>query len=298
MFADSVNSATPIRFPSSANLNINSDDRYNNNENTITTASDFTITQKQNILSGFFTRLAIVEVVLDWGVPNISDFFGNNTLSVTIGSNTQVITLLPGFYTISSVMLNIIALLNARFTGVGTFSFIGPPGAKWLQCLNGTTKVDFVVNSSQLDKLLGFARAPVTPTRPLDSSAWYVISPYLLSNNLNYLDFVSPQLTYQQGLKDSTTADIIRDVLYRWNFGWDSPTQLDPDGYPIQQGYTSFIQRRYLSFPKQIKWTGTQPIGQLSFQVYDSDGNTFQYNDKQSDKYTFEWSMNILVSES
>lgn len=298
MFADSTNSATPIRFPSTANLNVNSGDRYNNNPDTIATASDFTITQNQNILAGYFTRLAIVEVVLDWGVPNVADFLGNNTLSITIGAQTVVVTLLNGFYTISSVMQSLIALLNAQFNGVGVFSFIGPPGAKWLQCLLGGVKVNFFINDTELSILLGFARAPVTPLNPLDSSAWYIISPYLLSNNLNYLDFVSPQLTYQQGLKDATTAPIIRDVIYRWNFGWDSPTQLDLDGYPIQQGYTSFVQRRYLSFPKQIKWTGTQPIGQLSFQVYDSEGKIFQYNRSGEDKYDFEWSTNILVSES
>jgi hypothetical protein len=298
MFADSTNSATPIRFPSSANLNVYSFDRYNNNPNSIATASDFTITQNQNILAGYFTRLAIVEMVLDWGVPNVADFLNNNTLSITIGAQTVEVTLLNGFYTISSVMQSLIALLNAQFIGIGTFSFIGPPGAKWLQCLNGAARVDYFINDTELSILLGFARAPVTPANPLDSSAWYIISPYLLSNKLGYLDFVSPQLTYQQGLKDATTALIVRDVIYRWNFGWDSPTQLDADGYPIQQGYTSFVQRRYLSFPKQIKWTGTQPIGQLSFQVYDSDGNIFQYNRPGEDKYNFEWSSNILVSES
>jgi hypothetical protein len=282
MFADSINSATPIRFPSTANLNINSQDRYNANPTTIATASDFTITQQTNILTGYFTRLAIVEMVLDWGIPNVSEKAGNTELTITVeGSAPFTVTLPDGFYTVSAAFSEILRQLNANYPNNWTFN--GPPGSKSFSGL-----VNFTIASSDLAKQLGL----VTDVQIAED---LIASPYLLANNLAYLDFVSPQLTYQQGLKDATTGPVVRDVMYRWNFGWDSPPQLDPDGYPIQQGYTSFIQRRYLSFPKQIKWTGTQPIGQLSFQVYDSDGKLFEY---KPESFDFEWAMNILVSES
>jgi hypothetical protein len=290
MFADSTNSATPIRFPSSANLNINSDDRFIVDENTIQTASDFTISKNQNILSGYFTRLAIVEMVIDWGIPNVNTLADNNEIIFTIGTQSETVILETGFYTVSAAVSGIVSQLNAAFNDPDIiFSFTGNPGSKSLKCVDSTgAPVLFTITESELSKQLS-----LLPNQAISEDL--IVSPYLLAENLNYLDFVSPQLTYQQGLKDATTANIIRDVLYRWNFGWDSPPQLDPDGYPIQQGYTSFIQRRYLSFPKQIKWTGTQPIGQLSFQVYDSDGKLFNYRDTA---YNFEWSMNILVSES
>jgi hypothetical protein len=287
MFADSVNSATPIRFPSTANLNIDSFDRYNNNPDSIATASDFTITQQTNILTGYFTRLAIVEMVLDWGVPNISALSKNNTLTVTLNgiANPLVVELDDGFYTVDAVMSEIVSQLNGLSTP-NTFSFTGPNGSKSLRCL--TT---FTIAPSLLATQL-----TLTTGEEIDTDL--IVSPSLLPNNFDYLDFVSPQLTYQQGLKDATTAKIIRDVLYRWNFAWDNQPQLDPSGYPILQGYTAFVQRRYLSFPKQIKWTGTQPIGQLSFQIYDASGKLLQYNEPGEDNYDFEWSMNILVSES
>ena len=115
MFGDSTNSATPIRFPSSANLNIDSFDRYNNNPNTISTAADFTITQQTNILNGYFTRLAIVEMVVDWGVPNISALSKNNTLTFTVTGfpNTIVVEIDDGFYTVDAVMTEIVDQLNA-----------------------------------------------------------------------------------------------------------------------------------------------------------------------------------------
>ena len=288
MFGDSINSATPIRFPSTANLNINSSDR---DENNYPNSSDFIITQQQNILSGFFTRLAITEMVLDWGVPNVNALAGNNILTVSVGGNAENVNLDTGFYTVSSIMSEIISQLNARFTGIAVFSFTGPTGSKSLRCVNTATPplpTSYVVTSSKLATQL-------TLVTGVELSEDLLVSPYLLPDNHTYLDFASPQLTYQQGLKDASTAPISHDVLYRWNFGWDGPAPIDPDGYPIQQGYAAFVQRRYLSFPKMIRWTGTQPIGQLSFQVYDADGKIFQY---RSNSYDFEWAMNILVSES
>jgi len=290
MFADSTNSATPIRFPSTANLNINSRDRLTDNPNTIATAADFTITQQTNILAGYFTRLAIVEMVLNWGIPNISSANGNNVLTVTVGAQSETVQFSTGFYTVSAVMNEIVNQLNADFNNPNiVFSFVGNPGSKSFECNDAAgNPVLFTISDGILASQLSLSTGS-----PIDQDL--IVSPYLMPKNLYYLDFVSPQLTYQQGLKDATTSPIIRDVLYRWNFGWDSPPQLDADGYPIQQGYTPFVQRRYLSFPKQIKWTGTQPIGQLSFQLYGSDGQAFVYN---AFKYDLIWSMNILVSET
>jgi len=281
MFSDDVNTATPIRFASTANLNINSSDRLST-IGTTETATNFLISQNQSILNGYFTRLAIVEMVLNWGIPNISTINDNNTLIVEIGDNSVNVELDTGFYTVSSVMREIVVQLNAGFSGIAVFSFDGQQGSKAL-----SSTVDFTIVDGNLANQLSMV------TGTLQSSD-LIISPYLMPTNLKYLDFVSPQLSYQQGLKDASTSKISRDVLYRWNFGWDSPPQIDADGYAIQQGYMAFTQRRYLSFPKQIKWTGTQPLGNLSFQVYNSDGDIFYYD---AFKYDMIWSMNILVSE-
>jgi hypothetical protein len=287
MFGDSTNSATPIRFPSSANLNIDSLNRYDNNPDSIATASDFTISQQTNILNGYFTRLAIVEMVVDWGVPNVTAYFNNNTLTFTVTGfpNPVVVEIDDGFYTIDAIMNEIVDQLNG-LTNPNTFSFTGPNGSKSLRCITTYTLAE-----SELAKQL-------TLNQDIEIDTDQIVSPYLLPKELYYLDFVSPQLTYQQGLKDATTAKNTRDVLYRWNFAWSEQPQLDPSGYPIYQGYTAFNQRRYLSFPKQIKWTGTQPLGQLSFQVYDTTGKILVYNAPGENNYEFEYQINILVSES
>ena len=60
-----------IRNPSTANLLIDSLDR------TSGYSSDFLIAKPNSILNGFFTRLAVAEVVLDWCVANISSQYNN-----------------------------------------------------------------------------------------------------------------------------------------------------------------------------------------------------------------------------
>ena len=81
MFQES--SAMPIRAPSTANLLIDSQDR---NNLTTTQSTDFTITKQSNILAGFFTRLGVVELVLNYSKPNISPEYNTDTLSITIGA--------------------------------------------------------------------------------------------------------------------------------------------------------------------------------------------------------------------
>jgi hypothetical protein len=276
------NEASAIRFPSTANLYVASADR---NKVTYPLASDFVISKKENILAGFFTRFALVQIDMNWFLPNISQITENNTFTVTVvGAPTpqHTVTIPDGFYTVASLMDYIVDELNT-FYGFGTFSLVGQPGTYGLVCTS-----NYVINDTELAKNLSFA-INAAPTTAFD---FYF--PDLLPARYSQLDFVCSNLTYQQGLKDADTADITRDVIYRWTMGWDNEPALDAYGYPIFQGYTPFITRRYLSYPKQIKWGRDQPLGQLAFEVYDAKGKILQYNPIINN---FQWGMQLLISE-
>jgi hypothetical protein len=277
------NEASAIRFPSTANLYISSADR---DETVYPSASNFVISKKENILAGFFTRFAMVEININWFLPNISQIINNNTFTVTVtGAPTpqHTVTVPDGFYTVASLMDYIVAELNA-FYGANTFDLVGQPGTYSLVCTS-----NYVINDTKLARALSFD-INVAP-----ATAFEFYYPDLVPAEYSQLDFVCTNLTYQQGLKDADTANITRDVIYRWAMGWDNEPALDAYGYPIFQGYTSFVTRRYLSFPKQIKWGKDQPLGQLAFEVYDSKGKILQYN---TDFYGgFQWGMQLLVSE-
>lgn len=269
----SEHKATTVRPSSTANFLVDSVDR----PESYPIAGDFQIVKTNSIFNGFFNRLAVQEVVLDWGIPNVSSVDQNNTFTVDYddGVNPAVehTAILPnGFYNAKQALDTIVSQLNV---------LIGTPGAFVITAGNTGVYmgIDQTVVAGGTFEILSVSAPPnsdennlafqIFSDKQVDNGfaqSYPIICPRILP--LRYLDFVCNQLTYNQELKDGDTSEKSRDVLYRWYFGWDTETSYDAYGFPVLQGYRSFIQRRFLAFPKQIRWSPNQPIGNLSFQVY------------------------------
>jgi len=274
MIRSDIKEGVTVRNSSTANLLIDSIDRSSG------TSSNFVINKRQSIMNGFFTRIAVAEVVVDWCVDNVSEYTDNNVFSVTTPGGTFTVTVADGSYTVASLLDTLVTSLNAA-AGIGvTFSLTNGPGFK---ILHGTAA--FTVNETNLSIQLNITAGVNSVDQPVTCP---VLLPY------TYIDFVSSELTNNQALKDTTTNYVEQNVLYRWYFAWDSPSPVDAYGYPIYQGYQRFISRRALSFPKQIRWENNVPIGQLAFQVYSSQGTILLPSQVQGE---FEWKMTLLVSE-
>ena len=273
----------PIRFPSTANLLIDSVDR------TSGTSGEFTISLNNSIMNGFFTRLAVSEVVLDWCVDNISQELSSNSITVVVsGVGALTVTIPDGQYTAKECMDAVILALNASPGLANTVFSLGTSvtGVKTLICKVNGNEEDFEIGDSNLAIYLNLEVNVQANNYPMKCPK---LLPY------TYIDFVSNSLTYNQALKDATTNTVFTNVLYRWNFAWDQETAVDAYGYPIYQGYRSFIARRALPFPKQIRWEPNQPIGQINFQVVGSDGVVV--DPQKTNNGEFEWAMTCLVSE-
>ena len=261
--------ATPIRVPSTANLMIDSIDRDE------LSPWDFQITKNYSILNGFFTRIGTTEVVLEWCQPNISSSLGNNQLVIDVSgtggntySGTETITFTEGFYTVAQALGRLTSLLN-DISGTTGMTFGTATNALTNQVQVISVGGDWAINAASAGLALALQIGlPVGLNNTL-TSIHSIVCPDL--RPYRYIDFVSAQLTYNQDLKDSSTNNIVRDVLCRWYFDWYTPPDLDSLGFPIFMGYTAFRARRLFNPPKQIKWSPNQPIGNLSFQVY---GNT------------------------
>lgn len=266
-----------IRQPATANLMVDSADR------TSGTWGNFSISRNNSLLNGFFHRVGTTELVLEWNQPNINEVVlsGVNqaTVTVTVASVAYTVTIPTGFYTVEEAFAALIALLTAA----------GVPGATWtfskIDGLNTLSAgVDFAVSDTPLARRLDIYQvaADGDPARVVTKPD---LRPY------RYIDFVSAQLTYNQKLKDASTAPIVHDVLARWYFAWDTPPNLDGDGFPILMGYTPFVVRRTFSPPKQIRWENNMPIGQILFQVYNPQGSVIATNDENN------FLMTLQVSE-
>jgi hypothetical protein len=288
-----------------------------------TTAGAFTISQPNSILNGFFTRISVPEVVLNWNVPNVYDISGgylnvgngfvyNSIVSIDVsgGSTNNLINIPVGSYTVAKLLDTIVALANAA--SIGTTLSVTQAGNA--VTLTGTvlwrfsptnynrviyTELGFPVSTT-------YSLAGVTKTIFNTRSANTVAQGGNLFQiragglpNLNqilYLDFVSFQLTNNQKLKDATTATTERNVLCRWYLtpGTFVPLPYDNYGFTVYPQYDQFSERRVFNPPKQIRWESNVPIGQLKFEVWatDMDNNTFLLNTQG-----YEWFMTLQVSE-
>jgi hypothetical protein len=278
-------SGVQIRVPATANLMIDSNDR----NDLLNPPSNFTITRNQSILNGFFNRIGATELVLEWEYPNINGDINSLDFTVSVGGTPYTVTLEAGFYTVAGLLDELVVLLNAAGTGV-TWS-VTPVTA---QSAGLTATGAFIVQATTLASKMFVGQVfPTTAATTLE-----LTQPDL--RPFRYLDFVSSQLTYNQELKDGSTAPINRDVLLRWYMVYDQENTYDAYGYPILMGYKRFYIRRLFNPPKQIRWDPRQPVGQLNFQVFTNDENDGRNGNFPIGAWTdnWDWMLTLQISEN
>ena len=316
--------AVTVRPSSSANFYVDSLDKLSG------ISGDFLINKKASLFNGFFNRLALAEIVVDWGLPNVAAWWGNNTISVTNGGTSVVLnaTLPDGFYTAIQCLQQVAAAINtAAIAATDPLRLkVTFDGFDVKLVTNGVGSDAFYFNwTDGTDPPYALARQLFSTVQlgPAGQNTEIVCaSPRILGTT--YIDFVSPQLTYNQDLKDATTDVLSRDVLYRWYFANDNVPQLQEEypleqaagiaapaawlilrsDLPILQGYSAFVARRALPVPKQIRWDPTAPIGQVGFQVYDDRGRLIDTRNFPWSSTTgrgganFQFQMSMLLSEN
>lgn len=259
-------------------------------------SGNFTINKNQNLFTGFFNRIAVNEVVVDWGLPNVASYWGNSTISITCSgavTGTKTVVFVDGFYTVKQILDELTSQLNGTsgFNVAGLFKIVAIASTQSLQIDQGVSVSNFVINAGTLARQLFATNAIGASPSPLQP----VSSPRVLGTS--YIDIVSENLTYNQKVRDSTTNPFQRDVLYRWYFAYDNvPIPLDGYNYPLLQGYDPFVARRTPPVVKQIRWSEIQPIGQVAFQTYDDQGRIIDTSQFPSGA-NFQFQVSCLLSE-
>ena len=296
-----------IRQPSTANLMLDSADR---DDTRYPSPWDFQINRPQSLLNGFFTRIGTTELVLEWDTPSISgpsqtqDASGARSLVLNIngyGSNPVLIPYQKCWVKSAQFWFdNMIQRVN-DLSGTTNFYFTFDISGSVYNLIGRSTAgglQGYYFNDSTLGRM-----AQVAGDGPYFNS-------YRTAREINapdfrlvrYLDFISPQLTYNQDLKDSSTKLKVVDVLARWYMAYDQENSEDAYGFPIYMGYSPFCIRRLFNPPKQIRWDNIQPLGNLSFQVWaqlwPAAGNRYTYGPiLNPDYYNTEWLMTLQISE-
>jgi hypothetical protein len=300
-----VEKATLIRYPSTANLMIDSKNRNPIQDSSgvnISSPWNYTLSRKQQLINGFFTRVGTTEVCLEWCANNISDTLGNRGFSIIDSSGaTHNVDLLQGLYNAEECLDALVAKLDGLGLPGYTFTVNVVDGQVLIES-GGPT---FAIKPTKLAYQLGLNPFYPTPQGGTPVNTSQEVGFFLSCVDLRpyrYLDFVCEQLTAVQDVKDASSALETRDVLCRWYFADDVPNQLDSLGFPVLQGYTKFATRRIFNPPKQIKWEQNTPVGGfLQFVVYGDDGKIVSEANDDAPNLSFvyesNWLMTLQLSE-
>jgi hypothetical protein len=271
-----IEKGTPIRYPSTALLCVNSADSdvYNATGFRVssTAPARIFINNMRPMVVGYMTRVALTEVNIQWDTPNVNE--SNNTLTLELFNASGVsqgfarIQVSSGFYTAPLLGFAVASALNANAAitavlGASTFSvlFGGLPCGTNL-AFAGTTKNAvgsyFVITSSSTT---GFFRlVPGTksngslPALVDDLTNMMGLTPTIASGALNYyttitggfasmqyspyIDVVSDLLTKNQNVTDGVSSKVSRGggILARIYF---SPLEYTPRDVTITYAPTS-----------------------------------------------------------
>ena len=320
--------AITIRPSSMAVFGVDSDDRYKTYAERRTNPSypfSINIAKNESLLNGFFSRIAVTEFRMYWTLPNIGAVWGNNTLTYydSASAAQHTITIPAGYYDLQSLMLVIEAEVQAQGF-LPSFSAVANAEG-YSTYTTGTADTFYWV-------------APTSTTRTLyDMLNLVNTSPPTLATSqiggianlkpTDFIDVVSSQLTYNQDLKDGSTAPTVRDMLCRIYLDDDNrgfcrvQTNLfdasgNPAGHQVPQsdpsdsitGTCPFMLYRQFAYPKQVQWNNAQPLGNLTFELYDDQARSIQdlwnavqpASSAQGAFYanSFVWNMTLLISEN
>ncbi len=294
----SENSGTPIRMPATAILTVDTADRLDFDANGYAIApsavNNLYINTQQTLIQGYFTRLALTELNMNWNIPNVNA--RNNTLTLRLydglgGEVDVTVSIGEAFYepdALASLLQGAfqaeIAALPAPYpANYGTiafqwnisllrFSINNPPGVAFSIIPRNKGAADDLCN------LMGFG---AIPSAALPSAAW--IGGYASMQYTPYFDIVSRQLTKKQNVNDnSTSTNTGRNLLARIYLNPEGITNLPlfvPDLttpatlVPIMPGCRPFTIRREFEVPKQIFWDTKEFLNVVDLSLLDYKGN-------------------------
>lgn len=303
-----------VRPSSTIIFGVDSSDRYaslQDKSNGTSSPYSFNIQKGEALLNGFFTRIALAELVFPYYIPNINI----KTDYIILNDNGTIAPLLmfpvTGFYTPQEMAGVMEAQLQAATGNVAlTVTYVG--GRFYFN----TNTVDTIafdrgsfaspgakIGEFQLFDLLNFG-----PQNKIPSTTQ--VSGVTRCRYTEYIDIVCSQLTYNQDLKDGSSDPVVRDMIARIYLEdeddkvipvWNTNTNevIMPTDYQIPGTYPFTIHRQFRN-PKMIKWERTQPLGNLTFEVYDDKGVILSplQGVLQADNTMPDWRMTLLISEN
>ena len=295
----------PQRPPASAQLSINSIDRYSNSVTPVAqyalsqqagagnnTAANFQISLQRPLLSGYFTRLAVSQVQLAWSVPTIVTGV-NDQLTIFDVSNatTTTITVTQGFYTLPTLAA---AIQNAFQTVFGAGTVVPSPTTYGLTfATNGGGQFRFVSQNQPARVLNLYNMLGIVYINTSLSLSTQITGPTRLIYT-SYIDIISTKLTQYMRVKDSETSQQPDTSVLCRVYMCPPNQRVAIDASGNLPGSAPFTLVWDPNTPKHVKWEPNQYIYDFDIQVKDEFGSLVPWTAKGP----FEFQMTLLASET
>jgi hypothetical protein len=306
MFGSSSKNETTVSRPAaSANLFISSTDRYTDVVQRVvapTTASDWALPTNKYALLGYFERLAVTQIQMQWNVPTIVE--GKNDIinvEVFIPGGTSAIldyTIEPGFYSGDELAAAVQdglreatgyqlgMALTVTYRPDNSFRIIVAAGYS-IELTGATLLPEEIESNQKLLITMGFIGGTVDGDAIQGSSAQMLYT--------RWIDIVSDEMGKYQKVKDTnsfptrTTTNVIARVYAT------PPNILINNLQPGQLFSTPWIMTIDYNTPKYINYLPEQGgLANLNFQLIDEYGEPLFW----SSEYPTEYQLTVLASES
>jgi hypothetical protein len=264
-----------------------------------TTSSDWTTQFQQNVLYGYFTRLAITQIQMVYNLPTIVSGY-NDTFKVAGPGGSKTLTIPQGFYDVSGLSVAMQAALNAPTPGgfgAGAFTVVYSALSRSFQITGNAG--NFVVLPPNLNDK---PTVRFLTTSGLYSNTGGAIAaskifspPSMLATR--FVDLVSRYLTKYQRVKDSTTlqSPTISNIIARIYLTPPNTLQ-SVDSLVFAQGSAPFTLCIDYNTPKHIKWSPDEALGNFDLQLVDDFGQLIPYS--PSGAYGCEYQFTMLATET
>lgn len=306
---DRTHAATTIRQPAYAELLIDSLDRYRYGgtdqlvNSVPTTSSQWTTRINNYALNGYFTRLAITQIMFQWNLPTIITGY-NDMIDVQINSGAQAgtyqVDLTAGYYTPDALATEIENQLIAQTSDAGwTVSYLG--GSFVFANANGFNLLppDF---TSVADQELAGRIQKCYQTLGLSSVAFDALTtsyttfasntPSMLATR--FIDICSSYLTRFQDVKDSSTTQShnFQNKMARvYPIPPSNRLSIDPNAGPSEFPFIITID---FATPKNIMWNPDEALNNFDIQLRDEFGDLVPWSESAGCEYL----MTLLASEN
>ena len=310
--------AQTIRQPSFTSLLIDSMDRYPDGypsgTSVVTSSSKWTLQNKNYVLNGYFTRLALTSVQMFWTLPTIITGY-NDQIELTKYSAsppygpvaTYVATIPQGWYNPASLAGAIFTQLNAVVGNIFTTTTTKPLGN--ITIIGSAAFSLDAANTSNSRAGRFYQTSGLIPTGPLGSNTVVTTTggpPTLLPTR--YIDITSSYLTKFQRVKDASTLPTgsTQNILGRvYAFAgntsaiWPPSTQTQggPPTYTTTYTFTTptpFVVSQDFTTPKQIAWDPEEVVSNFDITLLDEYGTEIPWDPS----FGLEYQISMLASET